>query len=126
MDQQVSTYVWMIALGHTECFFNYSVSGNDYIGEVDIQLIFQEGDVRVCHDVTITNDDKCEVPNEYFFSILEYDSGDLLVNITRRRTQVVIIDTAEPECGKLWVEAKYYHVNVNSISANYCGIWSGT
>ena len=82
-------------------FFNYSESGNDYIGEVDIQLIFQEGDVRVCHDITITNDDKCEVPNEYFFSILEYDSGDLLVNITHRRTQVIIIDTAEPECGKL-------------------------
>ena len=77
------------------------VSGDDYVGVVDVPLMFQVGDDRVCHDVVIIDDDDCETPFEDFFSNLEYDSGDMPIIITRDRTRVIINDTAEPECGKL-------------------------
>ena len=62
--------------------------------------MFQVGDVRVCHDVVIIDDDDCETPFEDFFSNLEYDSGDMPIIITRDRTRVIINDTDELECGK--------------------------
>ena len=76
------------------------VSGSDYVGVVDVPLMFQVGDVRVCHDVVIIDDDDCETPFEDFFSNLEYDSGEMPIIITRDRTRVIINDTAEPECGR--------------------------
>jgi hypothetical protein len=75
-----------------------AVSGSDYVGVVDVPLMFQVGDVRVCHDVVIIDDDDCETPFEDFFSNLEYDSGEMPIIITRDRTRVIINDTAEPEC----------------------------
>ena len=62
--------------------------------------MFGAGDSRVCHDVNILDDIDCETPYEDFFSNLEYDSGDMPIIITRPRTQVIINDTAEPECGE--------------------------
>ena len=62
--------------------------------------MFQMGDVRVCHNVVIIDDDDCETPFEDFFSNLEYDSGDMPIIITRDRTRVIINDTDELECGK--------------------------
>ena len=62
--------------------------------------MFGVGDLRVCHDVDILDDNDCETPYEDFFSNLEYDSGVMPIIITRPRTQVIINDTAEPECGK--------------------------
>ena len=62
--------------------------------------MFWAGDSRVCYDVEIINDDDCETPYEDFFSNLEYDSGDMPIIITRPRTQVIVNDTAEPECGE--------------------------
>jgi hypothetical protein len=55
-----------------------AVSGADYVGVVDVPLMFQVGDVRVCHDVVIIDDDDCETPFEDFFSNLEYDSGEII------------------------------------------------
>ena len=81
-------------------FPHYSVSGSDYVGVVDVPLMFAMGESRVCHDVEVIDDDECETPYEDFFSNLEYDSGDMPIIITRDRTQVKINDTAEPECGK--------------------------
>ena len=67
---------------------------------IDVPLMFGAGDSRVCHDVDIIDDNDCETPYEDFFSNLEYDSGDMPIIITQPRTQVIINDTAEPECGK--------------------------
>ena len=67
---------------------------------IDIPLMFGVGDLHVCHDVNILDDNDCETPYEDFFSILEYDSVDMPIIITRPRTQVIINDTAEPECGE--------------------------
>ena len=67
---------------------------------IDVPLMFGVGDLRVCHDVDILDDNDCETPYEDFFSNLEYDSGVMPIIITRPRTQVIINDTAEPECGK--------------------------
>ena len=67
---------------------------------VDVPLMFEMGVSRVCHDVENIDDDECETPYEDFFSNLEYDRRDMPIIITRERTQVIINDTAEPECGK--------------------------
>ncbi|CAI8013538.1 hypothetical protein GBAR_LOCUS8570 [Geodia barretti] len=80
-----------------------AVSGDDYVGVVDVPLMFQVGDDRVCHDVVIIDDDDCETPFEDFFSNLEYGSGDMPIIITRDRTRVIINDTAEPECEPITV-----------------------
>ena len=65
------------------------------------ELVFNVGDSRVCHTVTITNDSICEIdPNEQFFSDLSYVSGEEPITIDPVRATVIINDTAEPECGK--------------------------
>ena len=81
-------------------FSSCSVSGSDYVGVIDIPLMFGVGGLHVCHDVDIIDDNDCETPHEYFFSNLEYDSGDMPIFITQPRTQVIISDITEPECGK--------------------------
>ena len=85
--------------------------------------MFQMGDVRVCHDVVIIDDDDCETPLiEDFFSNLEYDSGVMPIIITRDRTRVIIDDTDELECGKLTAFQKGVVVImiVPSIRTNHC------
>ena len=81
-------------------FSSCSVSGSGYVGVIDVPLMFGVGDLRVCHDVKIIDDNDCETPYNDIFSNLEYHSGDMPIIITRPRTQVIVNDTAEPECGK--------------------------
>jgi len=73
----------------------------DYGSVVNEELVFGLGDTRVCHTITITNDDICEIdPNEFFFSDLSYVSGIQPITIDPERAQVIIDDTNEPECSK--------------------------
>ena len=58
--------------------------------------MFGVGDLRVCHDVDTLDDNECETPFKDFFSNLKYDSGEMLINITQPRTQVLI----DEDCGK--------------------------
>ena len=82
-------------------FSLYSASAVDYIGVANVLLIFGVGDYRVCLDINIMNDSKCEIdPIEEFFSDLAYVSGEQPINIDPTRTRVIIKDTAEPECGR--------------------------
>jgi hypothetical protein len=98
-----------------------AVSGSDYVGVVDVPLMFQVGDVRVCHDVVIIDDDDCETPFEDFFSNLEYDSGEMPIIITRDRTRVIINDTAEPECViQVGYEDARYSVNEGDGEVELC------
>jgi hypothetical protein len=71
---------------------------------VDVPLVFGVGDLRVCHDVVINDDNECEIdPIEDFFSTLEYVSGDMPIFIAPETTRVIINDTAEPECAPITV-----------------------
>ena len=74
------------------------------------QLVFGLGETRVCHTITITNDNICESdPNEFFFSDLSYVSGIQPIAIDPSRAQVIIDDTNEPECGKYSVFIFFSH-----------------
>ena len=78
-----------------------SVEGIDYVGQ-SAYLAFSLGDSQSCHIINIIQDDFCEFPEpEDFFANLSYVSGIQNINIIRDRTQVLIDDSNEPECGEL-------------------------
>ena len=66
-----------------------------------VELVFNTGDDKQCHDVIINDDQLCEQPAENFFSDLSYVSGQQVVTIDPVRTTVFIDDDNEPECGKI-------------------------
>ena len=57
----------------------------------------------------------CE-PDENFSFLLEYVSGELPINLDQPATNVIIDDTAEPECGKLKSYMKYTCYNKFVVS----------
>ena len=76
------------------------VQGIDYVGQT-ANLTFAYRDSRSCHTVDILQDDVCEHPElEDFLANLAYVSGIQNINIIRNRTQVLIDDSNEPECGE--------------------------
>ena len=86
-------------------FFNcpFAASPPDYTAIVAEDLVFAEGETRVCHRVDIAQDNICEIdpePFEDFFSNLQYESGEMPIIINRTQTRVLIDDSNEPECGK--------------------------
>ena len=82
------------------------MSAFDYTGVTNVPYVFRIGDIRVCHNVSIINDTICE-SDENFPFLLEYVSGELPINLDQPVTDVIIDDTAEPECGKLKSYIKY-------------------
>ena len=77
------------------------VSPDDYLGVTGVELVFNTGDDKQCHDVIINDDQLCEQPAEDFFSDLYYVSGQQVVTINPVRTTVFIDDDDELECGKI-------------------------
>ena len=78
-----------------------TVAGDDYVAVVGELLVFPRGVDRVCHNVSILQDDECEVSRvEDFFYSLQYVSGVMPITIDPRRARIVISDTTEPECGE--------------------------
>ena len=78
-----------------------AVSPDDYGSVVDVRLDFNLGQDRACHRVSIVDDDICEInPNENFFSNLEYGGGEQPIRVDPARTEVIIDDTNQPECGE--------------------------
>ena len=77
------------------------MAGSDYVAVIRELLMFPRGTVRVCHTVTINQDNECEIlpENEFFFSDLSLVSGVGDIIIRPPTAQVIIDDTAEPECG---------------------------
>ena len=62
-------------------------------------LSFSRGDTQVCYLIFIGNDNDCESdPNEFFFTELAYVSGVQPITIAPHTAQVIIDDSAEPEC----------------------------
>ena len=76
-----------------------TVAGADYVAVAGEALVFNQNDTRVCHAIDIMDDTICESdPNERFFSDLVFVSGEQPINIAPMTAQVIIDDTAEPEC----------------------------
>ena len=73
---------------------------DDYFA-VKVSLMFFQGTVRVCHRITINQDNECEIlpENESFFSDLSLESGVGKIIFLSSTAKVIIDDTAEPECG---------------------------
>ena len=79
----------------------HTVAGVDYRAAVGEQLVFAHGQNVACHNVSITQDDICEInPIEDFFSSLTNVDGIMLIIVEPPRTRVIIDDTNEPECRK--------------------------
>ena len=80
---------------------SHLVSSDDYNAVVNQLLVFNLGDERVTHTITINQDNECEDDSsEDFFSNLALVSGVQPIAVTRSRAQVIIDDTLEPECSK--------------------------
>ena len=60
------------------------------------------GESRICHNITIVDDDECEEPAEFFFSNLTLGAvGDPPISLTNTPARITIDDTDEPECSEL-------------------------
>lgn len=78
---------------------NTADEGADYLAVTGEELMFSRGETRVCHTIVIVNDDICERdPSENFFSDLAYVSGVMPITIAPSTAEIVIDDSAEPEC----------------------------
>ena len=77
------------------------MAGDDYVAIIREPLMFPRGTLYVCHTVTINQDNECEIlpENEFFYSDLDRESGVGDIIIQPDTAQVIIDDTAEPECG---------------------------
>ena len=74
----------------------------DFEPVVGIVLRFEVGESRICHNITIVNDDECEEPAEFFFSNLTLGAvGDPPISLTNTPARITIDDTDEPECSEL-------------------------
>ena len=85
----------------------YTVAGEDYVAVVGEPLVFDLGVDRVCHNVTIIQDDDCEnllLTGQIFSSTLRYETGIMPIEITVPTATVTIDDNNEPECGKIWYD----------------------
>ena len=80
---------------------SHTVAGEDYVAVIRMPLNFPRGTERVCHTITILQDDECELlpENESFFSDLSLESGVGEIIIQPPTAEVIIDDTGEPDCG---------------------------
>ena len=77
-----------------------TVAPGDYGAVVGEQLVFNTGESRRCHTVTIVDDDICEEPlTEYFLSDLAFVSGQQVITIDPAQARVVILEDEE-DCGE--------------------------
>ena len=70
----------------------------------DSSLVFQEGDIKKCHNVTLYEDDICEWNNgtlEYFTTHLLGTTGTSNIDVFPPQARVFIDDSNEPECS-MW------------------------
>ena len=93
--QHQSNSLTIITIGFT---LPRSVAPGDYAALNGFELAFNIGDDRVCHNVTISDDNECEQPAESFLSQLSYISGEMPIIINPEEARVFIDDTNESEC----------------------------
>ena len=78
----------------------HSVAPGDYVSLNGLELAFNVGDERVCHNVMINDDDLCEQPAESFLTRLSYVSGKMPITIDPEEAQTFINDDNQPECSE--------------------------
>ena len=66
----------------------------------DLILIFQIGETRQCHDITINQDEICEEPGENLFSNLQIESRLQPITLINDVAEITIDDSTERECSK--------------------------
>ena len=79
------------------------MSPGDYGGVIGQLIQFNTGDTNHTHTI-IRQDDICETdPDEFFFSNIILVSGTQPIDVIHPQATVIIDDSLEPECGKLWI-----------------------
>ena len=78
-------------------YFQIAGAGVDY-EHTSFELEFSVGEQRECHEITIINDEFCELTAEDFFADLTLGTGDLII-IDPDVTQIVI-NEQESDCSK--------------------------
>ena len=87
------------------------MSPGDYGGVIGQLIQFNTGDTKQMHTILIGQDDICETdPDEFFFSNIILVSGTQQIDVIRPQATVIIDDSLEPECGKLWIQILLLHV----------------
>ena len=79
---------------------HFLASPQGYVDVIDFIIQFNTGDSKVCHNITIIDDQLCEEPNEEFLSNLALVSGMQPIDVIRTPATIIINDTTEPECSK--------------------------
>ena len=80
------------------------MSPDDYGGVIGQLIQFNTGDTKQMHMILIEQDNICEIdPNEFFFSNITLVSGTPPIEVIRPQATVIIDDSLEPKCGKLWI-----------------------
>lgn len=80
-----------------------SSSFSDFAIECNNSLLFQVGDIRKCHNITVHDDDTCEWLNgtdEHFTANLVVTSGSDIAT-GQQQSHIHIDDSSETECG-MW------------------------
>ena len=85
-----------------QCFFCFAAASDDY--DLLQYLYFNNTDIQKCYNISIVQDDICEIDfinnisNKILYSILSTYASR--VNIEQPRANVSIDDDQEPECGR--------------------------
>ena len=78
-----------------------AVGGVDYVALSDVALRFEAGEGRVCHNITLIQDDFCEdTPEDFTSNIALGGFGVQPISFTNTPATIVIDDSSEPECSK--------------------------
>ena len=80
------------------------MSPGDYGGVIGQLIQFNTGDTNQMHTILIEQDDICETDPDEFFSNIILVSGTQPIDVIRPQATVIIDDSLEPECGKLWIQ----------------------
>ena len=103
---------------HIKIYYNVTiVVPEDYEAVTSSVIQFDVGDIRVTHTIRIIQDQICETdPNEVFFSNIAFNSGVQPIIMIRQTAEIIIDDSAEPECSEISKHNTYVH----SFSMSYC------
>ena len=87
------------------------MSPGDYGGVIGQLIQFNTGDTNQTHTIIIRQDSICETDqDEFFFSNITLVSGTRPIDVIIPLATVIIDDSLEPECGKLWTQIPLLHV----------------
>ena len=76
------------------------MSPGDYGGVIGQLIQFNTGDISKTQNITINEDQLCEIdPEEFFLSSMTVASG-AAIDVVQPQARVSITDSSEPECGK--------------------------